>query len=282
MINKEVFIFSESASSYSINNKKINSIESNNTEDLCVYLNEEELILDSDFILEEDSIQLVDNEFKTGDKILVIDSISPVIKKIISKNPRDITSNFKVFSSDVKFKFNHNYNISLRYKDEMLTSNFLTKFNPSLVPVSKIRYDVGSFLDETPNEVIARVIYNNSKYALELLESLEDDSDSSGSSSEEETKIPTYVKNYVRYRTDIDLCNAAYLTLSGKAGSASKSIGNISITNEVKIPYLKDLLKKFEELLKPNEDRMNGIGVKAAAFVKAKDTEYPLNSRVSF
>lgn len=238
---------------------------------LQVYVNDYLLKHNIDYAIDGYTLKFA-NQLYEGDKITIVDSILNNVK-LVSKSSYDKNAFQKLFSSYQKFKFNHRYLFNLIIKDEKYTIDFNTKYNPFYTTVDKIRLDTGTLLENVIDERIAHAIYLNSKDTFELL---------GGENFDAQSKIPAYAKNYVRYKTDIDLCYAIYLSISGKIGSFSKKIGDIQIDQSIKLPYLEDLLSRFKELLKPNEDLLNGALAVASPFVKAQKMTYPVSNRGVF
>lgn len=234
---------------------------------IIVLVNDIELNMGDDYIIEDDTLKF-SNPLNTGDKITIKDSILNSVK-VVTKNSYDKNSMYKLYSSKAKFRFNHNYKMIIGIGDTFHEMSFMTKYDPFYATVSKVRLDTGDLLENATDEQIARVIYSNSKETLEIL-------------GDDVETIPTYAKNYVRYKTNIDLCYSLYLSMTGKGGSYSKKIGDISIDGSTKLPYLSDMLSRFRELLKPNEDLLNSESAKVVSFVKGNSTEYPVSSRGVF
>lgn len=208
------------------------------------------------------------NKLSQGDKITIKDSILNSVK-IVSKSSYDRNSLFKMYSDKVKLRYNHTYKMIMSVLETDYELSFMTKYDPFYAAVDKIRLDTGDMLEHTSDEQIAKVIYSNSKDALQLL-------------GEDVDVVPKYAKNYVRYKTNIDLCYALYLSMTGKVGSYSKRVGDITIESSTKLPFLKDMIGRFKELLKPNEDLMNSENIGVLSFVKAKKSEYPVSNRGVF
>lgn len=198
------------------------------------------------------------------------------LSKVVSKNPYSKNAIYPMFTSEVKFKFNHKYEFFVK-ADEDYMVNFQSKYDPYYSTVDRVRTDTGGLLDNVRDEIIANVIYDNSKLVIEKLGGQE------AAEERMEEGVPMYVKNFVRYKTDIDLCYAIYLSKTGKIGSFKKKLGDLDVSNEVKLPYLNDMLSRFRELLKPNEDLVDGDSLDfTMGFVKAKQTAYPVASRGVF
>lgn len=232
-----------------------------------VSINDYEIDLNNDYIVEDGCLKFT-NPLSEGDKITIADSILDNVK-IVTRSSYDKEAFQKLFNSYQKFRFNHRYVVNLNIKGQKFTSDFNTKYDPFFVTVNKIRLDTGTLFDDIPDERIANVIYLNSKEALELL-------------GEDVDEIPTYAKTYVRYKTDIDLCYAIYLTITGKIGSYSKKIGDITVDRTIKLPYLSDMIGRFKELIKPVEDLMNGDNNTAVSYIKGSSTTYPVSKRGVF
>lgn len=242
--------------------------------EFTLFLNDFEMKLGVDYTLsqEDNVITITFNEEVPKGNVIKIeyDDTFDEYDKVYSKNPYDKKSMFSVFTSEQKLRYNHTYSNIDYINDDMFENKYIVEYSPFYTDIKKIRSDTGELLDEVGDEVIARIIYEYSKEAIEKNEN-----------EEFEAPVPTYVKNFVRYKTDIDLCNSIYLSISGKAGSKSKSINDISVETSIKIPFLEDLLKRFKELLKLNEDAFSKDGSIAISFVKAKQYPYPIeNSRL--
>lgn len=205
-------------------------------------------------------------------------------KKVTIKYLHTTEDNTLVFTKNTKadslfyaygkesLMYNHVYTYTLNIKDTEYSTDFVTKLNPYFCSVDKIRKDTGELLDHIKDDVISYLIYTNSKIVNEILV------------EKEVEDIPTYVKQYVRYKTDMDLVNTVYLTLSGKAGQTNKKIGIIQVDKSIKIPFVKDMLYYFKDLYKKYEDMVDELGEEqlVGSFVKAGSTSYPYDGRVNF
>lgn len=235
---------------------------------VTVKVNDTDLDITKDEFSIEDYKIIFNNPLTIGDKVTVTNSILNNTK-VVTKSSYDKNALIRMFSSDMKFKYNHEYDFNLVTEDKTYDYKFTTKYDPLLSNVKTIRADTGGLLDSTSDEMIALFIYKNSKDAMEML----------GDGVDE---IPTYAKHYVRYLTDLDLCQAFYTNISGMYGEKKKSIGDIEITTAVKLPYIKDMMLRFKELLKPLEDLMAGDASCVASFVKGNKTTYPVPDRGVF
>lgn len=240
-----------------------------------LYINEEKAFEGVDYNIDEDGGILFPNKLNIGDILYMKHRPKEDVEKVFTKSPYNNKAIFHAFSKDTNLKFNHKYVMECYVRDIdneddnnylKFTNTFVAKYNPYYSSVKKIRSDTGTLLGEVEDDVIARLIYSNSKEANEI-----------AADGTFDDGVPGYAKNYVRYKTDIDICVAVYLSICGIAGERAKTLSDIKIERNVKIPYLEDMLKRFRELLKPNEDALIGPKVVASSFVKAKKYPYPIN-----
>lgn len=206
-----------------------------------------------------------------GDKISIF--FESELNKVFTKSKYGKGAIYKMYSTEAKLKLNSMYKFHLEY-DENFDMEFTSKYDPFFTTIKTIRNDTGTLLDNVKDETIADLIYDNSLYVINKLGDKADDLNE---------KVPLHVKNVVRYKTDIDLCYAIYLSKSGKLGSFKKKLADLDVSNDVKLPFLSDMLSRFKELLKPNEDILDGDNADyTMGFVKAKSKTYPVDSRGVF
>ena len=275
MVVHEVYIVKEDDfTRYSLANDMICVVN-----DLEVLVNNKSLVKDKDYsIYDRELFFLI--PLVSGDKIIIKDSISNDVK-IVTKNSYSKNALFKYYSSETKFKSNQKYTFTLAVNGDEYTSVFMSKYDPFYSTIDKVRMDTGDLLNSVTDLQIARIIHLNSKIALEKLEAAVEAGNSENTVSE---KIPMYAKNYARYKTNIDFCYSIYLSMAGKIGTVSKTIGDIKIDTAYKIPYLGDMLSRFKELLAPNQDLLNNgaSSSMAVSFVKGQSTTYPVSNRGVF
>lgn len=239
----------------------------NEKHEFIVKLNGEELEYINDYNVVNYKI-IFNNPLSEGDKIEIYDSILNSVK-VVTKNTYNRNALFKIFGSNVNFKLNHTYEFVLPVEGKLFNTEFETKHDPFYTTVKKIRLDTGDLLNKASDNQISALIY---QYSKEVQDILGDDAD----------EIPVYASNVVRYKTDIDLCWAIYLSVSGKYGVKSKKVGTIEIEKNTKVPYIETMVKRFKELLAPNEELLNGDQDTVLSFVKAKSTEYTVPDRGVF
>lgn len=182
---------------------------------------------------------------------------------------------FTINADQNHLKANNVYRTQIRFKNgETFEWKHISKIEPMLVSVTKIRNDTGELLTDVSDEQIARAIYYNSFEVCELTDEVF--SDISSNDDNYKTRC-----QWVRYKTNMDFVYAAYLTLSQKKGSISKSIGELSISQTFSVPALDNMLKGFKTKLKRAEDALTGREHSVAIFVKAGNN-YPYPERSMF
>lgn len=170
---------------------------------------------------------------------------------------------------------NNRYRTHIRLKNgEEFEWQHVSKIEPLMISVTKIRNDTGELLADVSDEQIARTIYYNGLESCELTDEVFSDI----SSDDDNYKLRC---QWVRYKTNMDFIYAAYLTLSQKKGSISKSIGELSISQVFSVPALDNMLKAFKNKLKDTEDKLTGAENTVASFVKAGNN-YSYTERASF
>lgn len=245
-----------------------------------VYVNE---ALQS-FGSEEDYITFPDKGFivftrdlNTDDKVTV--ETKEALTKVLSYGKRDTTNaGFQRFNSVSKLNLNNRYKVHIVIDNNPIDWSFSTILSPYWTTVKKIQEDIGEFIPGFTDEYIASMIHRNS---LELLHRIQeaDEANSEGlnEGAVDSTIINTdgeyesksrLVNNWVRYKTEIDLIYARYFGISFQYGTKEKSIGDIKIRNERKLPYIDNLLAKLNGYLKDAENAIFGSMNFAATFQK--------------
>lgn len=249
------------------------TVDGTNSNKFEVYVNDYKLTNKTDYVINSVTKQIqFTTPLVTGDEIKIYDILDSVAK-VITKNSYNKNALFTYFNTYQKFKYNQEYTFSLDVVGTNYTKTFLAQYDPFYSSIKNIRVDTGDLLDGVTDAQIAKVIY---KWSREAYWTLDNDS------RLDDIKDYQYVQNYVRYKTDIDLCYAIYLTISGKYGVIKKEIGNIQVQRDTKIPLIDKMIQRFKELLENNEALLKGSTAIAASFVKANDTSYTVSDRGVF
>ena len=263
---------------------------------LKVYVNG---VLTNDYTqLDSYNIQF-NNQLERG-TIVDISSIynSNLIKiDVIGNNSKSKNSIFKKYSDSKKLFTNSSFNINISFKEDKYTPiewKFDSKLEPMFSNVKRVRLDTGDILNGYDDKDILDILYMNTKQVLELyLQNLSKQSEDDSSVTSYDTvdemlenidSFPTACTNWVRYKTDLDLVNACYISISAKYGTQEKNIGPIETTSTVKLPEYDNLLKRFKDLFDKADEEVNGDNsLPVASFVKAGNTNYTIKTeRMSF
>lgn len=185
---------------------------------------------------------------------------------------------YKKYGTVERLKTNNKYEVCICIGKELFRWNFVTKLSPMFTTVKKIWEDIGEFIEGFTDEYIASMIYRNSLAVLELVDELaEEDIENvtyEVNGDGEYTWSHSAAKDWVRYKTEIDLIMARYYGISLRYGSQRKEIGDISIEKSTKLPYLDQLLDRLKDLWKEADDKIRGVNVVAYGVKGINDYTY--------
>jgi hypothetical protein len=274
-IIKENFIATESQKNFKLRKPFIQG-------SINVYVNE---ALQS-FGPEADYTTIPDKGFILFTNPLNVDDVVRIeskedVAKVLSYGKRDTTNAvFQRFSSIVKLNFNNRYKVRITIDNEPIEWSFSSTLTPYWTTIKKIQEDIGEFIPGFTDEYIASMIHRNSLELLQRIQEAEDANDDGLNEGAAEAIVPNadgeyenksrLVNNWVRYKTEIDLIYARYFGISFQYGTKEKSIGDIKIRNERKLPYIDNLLDKLNKHLKDAEDAIFGSMNFSAVFQKGK------------
>ena len=145
--------------------------------------------------------------------------------------------------------------------------NFISKLNPLFVSSKKIWEDIGEFIEGFTEEYINSKLYENSVNAIELIDELANSDDSVENVTYEKDADGNYtttyraVKNWVRYKTDIELIMARYYGISYRYGSVRKEVGDIAIEKSTKLPYIDNLLDRLKTQFEEADRVIKGYNI---------------------
>lgn len=164
---------------------------------------------------------------------------------------------------------NQEYHLSLSVKNEPLKSvTFTSRYSPAYSTVRIIRSDFRTLFQDYTDIEIYQLIHMNSTLANEI------------ASTEIGAEIPFYAKQYVRYKTELDMVTDLMIQLSSQSGSKDKSLGELRIANQYSAPKLDGIMKLLERRLMTWEVQLAGVQSSPSSAVRAGDSEFPLNGRL--
>lgn len=259
---------------------------------ISVLLNDEQTSFNIEQVDETDEEGNITNTYEavrvsnplTQDDLLnvLITKESNTLSVLTSANvnkPNTLFNKYQPKDATGKLLQNNRYLIHLNIDGEIIESSFRTKPNPMFATVKQIKEDIGEFIPDYTDEYIESVIYQKSMNVIDLIDTLKNQDDPiENVTYDTEAGTGTYitsdkaVKNWVRYATDIQLIYAKYFGISYNYGSIKKTIGDITVERNTKLPYIDQLLDWLKKAFDEADAIIRGINV-VASFVKAK-TQY--------
>ena len=228
-----------------------------------------------DYVTIQETGEIIFNmPLEEGDKVAIRTNVStPRINlEIVSAGHADRPNAlYKKYGTVKRLKSNNKYEVNICLDKEIHRWNFISKLNPLFCSSKKIWEDIGEFIEGFTEEYINSMLYRSSVEVIELIDELKNAEDSvenvTYSVNEDGIYETTYrtVKNWVRLKTEIDLILARYYGKSQRYGSIKKEIGDISIENNVKLPYIDQLLKRIERDFTLADDAIKGANHIASA-----------------
>jgi hypothetical protein len=226
-----------------------------------------------DYLTVQDTGKVIFNKpLIEGDIVSVISNIASrrINLEIVSSGKADKPNAlYKKYGTVQRLKANNKYEIQLCLDKEIFKWNFVSKLNPLLVSSKKIWEDIGEFIEGFTEEYINSMLYRNSVEVIELIDELanaEEAIENVTYETDSEGNITTNaraVKNWVRYKTEIDLVMARYYGISYRYGSVRKEVGDISIEKSTKLPYIDNLLDRLKDQYQEADDTIRGINIVA-------------------
>ena len=265
---KENFISSEEQTVIKTNRPFID-----NTVD--VYLNGEKKEYDIDFTSNGEESEIIFYESLPANGIIDVLSTSDDIDKVVSFGSKDTDNTlYKRYESDNTLKYNNKYKIHLVIDNQVYEYSFSSALTPMYSSSKKIFEDVGEFIDGFTEEYINSIIHRNSVEIVEKVNAkIEDNADNiaientiaANADGYYDPQLNKLLNKWVRLKTDIDLVYARYYGIAANYGSQEKSIGDIRIAKDVKLPYIDELLKKLKKDLDDVEQKLFGTVIASTA-----------------
>lgn len=225
---------------------------------------------------------LFQRPLKAGSVVQVISDYTVSSIKVMSFGRRDCADAlYRKYSSVEKLKFNNKYTVRTVIGGKEFTWSFKSKLTPLWCSIQRIHEDIGEFIQGFTDEYIENMIHRNSWELLDRIkDAVEEGSEDLNEKAEPLTIAnpltgayeSTYLSanNWVRYKTEIDLIYARYYGISFNYGTKEKEIGDIRISNNVKLPYIDQLLDKLRKGLDDMEEDIFGAHMIAASFQKGR------------
>ena len=225
----------------------------------------------ADYIVEDNLHIVFTYPLEEGDSVILSNSQSTdqVDVEVVGYK----SALFNLYNQSIQLLNNHKYQAIVRLNGKDIKWGFTSRYEPMLTSVKKVRSTTGEMLDELSDERINFMIYLNSKEAESMTQDI---------SADEKPRLEEFKRYWVLYKTCMDIVNAVYLTMSGRVGSVSKQIGPVTVSKTYKIPFIEDMLCRFENLQKKYEGYLSEQLV-SDNFVKAgTQGNFPYQPRVTF
>lgn len=273
---------------YSINEKYIASQDQrsfnvekpfiNDTISVFVNGNLQTLGENNDYLTVQDTGKVIfNNPLDEGDIVSIISNIASkrINLEIVSSGRADKPNAlYKKYGTVKRLKENNKYEVQICLDKELYKWNFVTKLNPLFVSSKKIWEDIGEFIEGFTEEYINSMIYRNSVEVIELIDELANSEEAIENVTYETDNDGNYtttyraIKNWVRYKTEVELVMARYYGISYRYGTVRKEVGDISIEKSTKLPYIDNLLDRIKDQFEEADNTIRGINIVASG-VKA-------------
>lgn len=183
------------------------------------------------------------------------------------------------FGTEIRLEENQLYTVTLTVKGQDKVVSFTSKYNPLFSTVRIIRSDFRDLFSTYSDDDINRLIHDNSLLAIELT------SESSTGvviDLKADDGVPYAAKQYVRYKTELDLATNLFLTLTTQSGQEDKTLADMRISRKVEAPSFSNVLKVLQQRLTSWEAQLIGMRAKPGSSVRSGATVYPRAGRVNF
>ena len=229
---------------------------------------------DKDYLTVQDTGKVIfNNPLNENDMVSIVSNIASkrINLEIISSGKADKPNAlYKKYGTVKRLKENNKYEIQICIDKDIYKWNFVSKLNPLFVSSKKIWEDIGEFIEGFTEEYINSMLYRNSVEVIELIDELANSDDAIENVTYEKDMDGNYtttsraIKNWVKYKTELQLVMARYYGISYKYGSVKKSIGDIAIEKSTKLPYIDNLLDGLKDQFEEADNTIRGINIVAS------------------
>ena len=239
---------------------------------------------DKDYLTVQDTGKVIFNEpLSEGDIVSVISTVASnkINLEIVSSGKADKPNAlYKKYGTVKRLKPNNVYEVHLCLDKDIIKWNFVSHLNPLFVSSKKIWEDIGEFNEGFTERYINSMIYRNSVEVIELIDELANQEEAvenvTYEINEDGDYITTYraIKNWVKFKTEIELVMARYYGISYRYGSIRKEVGDISIEKSTKLPYIDNLLDRLKDQFEEADKVIRGLNTVASAIKGGDNYSY--------
>ena len=229
---------------------------------------------DKDYLTVQDTGKVIfNNPLNENDMVSIVSNVASkrINLEIISSGKADKPNAlYKKYGTVKRLKENNKYEIQICIDKDIYKWNFVSKLNPLFVSSKKIWEDIGEFIEGFTEEYINSMLYRNSVEVIELIDELANGDDAVENVTYEKDTDGNYtttsraIKNWVKYKTELQLVMARYYGISYRYGSVKKSIGDIAIEKSTKLPYIDNLLDGLKDQFEEADNAIRGINIVAS------------------
>ena len=239
---------------------------------------------DKDYLTVQDTGKVIFNEpLSEGDIVSVISTVASnkINLEIISSGKADKPNAlYKKYGTVKRLKPNNVYEVHLCLDKDIIKWNFVSHLNPLFVSSKKIWEDIGEFIEGFTERYINSMIYRNSVEVIELIDELANQEEAIENVTYEINEDGDYttayraIKNWVKFKTEIELVMARYYGISYRYGSIRKEVGDISIEKSTKLPYIDNLLDRLKDQFEEADKVIRGLNTVASAIKGGDNYSY--------
>ena len=239
---------------------------------------------DKDYLTVQDTGKVIFNEpLSEGDIVSVISTVASnkINLEIISSGKADKPNAlYKKYGTVKRLKPNNVYKIQLCLEKDIIKWNFISHLNPLFVSSKKIWEDIGEFIEGFTERYINSMLYRNSVEVIELIDELANQEEAVENVTYEINEDGDYttacraIKNWVKFKTEIELVMARYYGISYRYGSIRKEVGDISIEKSTKLPYIDNLLDRLKDQFEEADKVIRGLNTVASAIKGGDNYSY--------
>ena len=239
---------------------------------------------DKDYLTVQDTGKVIFNKpLSEGDIVSVISTVASnkINLEIISSGKADKPNAlYKKYGTVKRLKPNNVYEVHLCLNKDIVKWNFVSHLNPLFVSSKKIWEDIGEFIEGFTERYINSMIYRNSVEVIELIDELANQEEAIENVTYEINEDGDYttayraIKNWVKFKTEIELVMARYYGISYRYGSIRKEVGDISIEKSTKLPYIDNLLDRLKDQFEEADKVIRGLNTVASAIKGGDNYSY--------
>ena len=239
---------------------------------------------DKDYLTVQDTGKVIFNEpLSEGDIVSIISTVASkkINLEIISSGKADKPNAlYKKYGTVKRLKPNNVYEVQLCLDKDIIKWNFVSHLNPLFVSSKKVWEDIGEFIEGFTERYINSMLYRNSVEVIELIDELANQEEAvenvTYEISEDGDYTTTYraIKNWVKFKTEIELVMARYYGISYRYGSIRKEVGDISIEKSTKLPYIDNLLDRLKDQFEEADKVIRGLNTVASAIKGGDNYSY--------